>query len=80
MERSEICNSLIELMEDVFDLDDLTYSDDLSAADIEDWDSLSNIRFIVAVEQQFGVRFSSSEIEGLGNVGQLTDLIHAKSS
>jgi acyl carrier protein len=78
MERSAAIEQLIEIMEDVFDLDGLEYSDDLSANEIEDWDSLSNIRFMVAVERQFGFRFTNSEIEGLENVGQLVDLIIKK--
>jgi len=78
MERTEITEKLTEIMEDVFDVDDLEYSDSLSAADIEDWDSLSNIRFMVAVEKAFGVRFTNSEIEGLDNIGQMADLIRSK--
>ena len=78
MERADITEKLTEIMEDVFDVDDLAYDDSLSAADIEDWDSLSNIRFMVAVEKAFGVRFTNSEIEGLDNIGQMADLIRSK--
>lgn len=78
MQRGEIIEKLSEIMEDTFDLDDLDYSDDLTADDIEDWDSLSNIRFMVAVEKAFSIRFTNSEIEGLENVGQLVDLVAAK--
>ena len=78
MDTTEIEAKLIETMEDVFDADDLEYRDDLSAADVEEWDSLSNIRFMVATERQFGIRFSNSEIEGLANVGALVRLIQSK--
>lgn len=78
MERSEITEKLTEVMEDTFDVDDLEYNDSLSAADIEEWDSLSNIRFVVALEKEFGIRFTNSEIEGLQNVGEMADLIKAK--
>lgn len=78
MTRDEISGKVAELMEDVFDLDDLTYDDALSAADIEEWDSLSNIRFVVGLEKEFGVRFSNSEISALENVGQMVDLILSK--
>ena len=78
MDRSEITSRLSVMMEDVFDVDDLEYSDSLSAADIEEWDSLSNIRFMVAVEKEFGIRFSNSEIEGLQNVGEMVALIGQK--
>lgn len=78
MTRAQITEKIVEIMEDVFDVDDLTYDDNLTAADIEEWDSLSNIRFVVALEKGFGVRFSNSEIAGLENVGQMVDLIGAK--
>lgn len=78
MTRDAITAKITELMEDVFDEDDLTYSDALTAADIEEWDSLSNIRFVVGIEKEFGIRFSNSEIAALENVGQMVDLIAAK--
>jgi acyl carrier protein len=78
MERIEITAKLAEIMEDVFDLDEIEYADSLSARDIEEWDSLSNIRFIVAAEKEFSIRFTNSEIEVLDNVGQLADLILSK--
>ncbi|HSF12906.1 MAG TPA: acyl carrier protein [Erythrobacter sp.] len=78
MTRDAITAKVTELMEDIFDEDDLTYSDALTAADIEEWDSLSNIRFVVGIEKEFGIRFSNSEIAALENVGQMVDLIAAK--
>lgn len=78
MTRDAITAKVTELMEDIFDEDDLTYSDALTAADVEEWDSLSNIRFVVGIEKEFGIRFSNSEIAALENVGQMVDLIAAK--
>ena len=70
--------SIQEIMADTFDLDDLTVTRETTAADIEEWDSLSHIRLIVAVERAFGVKFSNAEIEGLANVGDLIDTVQAK--
>jgi acyl carrier protein len=78
MTRDDIVSRIVELMEDVFDVDDLEYADTLSAADIEEWDSLSNIRFVVGLEKEFAIRFSNSEISALENVGQMVDLIASK--
>ena len=78
MDREQVISRLVELMEDAFDEDDIAYSDDLTADDIEEWDSLSNVRFIVSVEQAFGVRFTVGEIEGFANVGELVDKIVEK--
>ncbi|WP_254602050.1 acyl carrier protein [Sphingomonas bacterium] len=78
MDREAIIKRLVPLMEDVFDEDDLEYSDDLSADEIEEWDSLSHVRFIAATEKAFGVRFSTGEIEGFKNSGELVDALAAK--
>ncbi|MFO6446934.1 acyl carrier protein [Erythrobacter sp. NE805] len=80
MIRADVTTRIARLMEDVFDLDELAYEETLSAADIEEWDSLSNIRFVVAIEKEFGVRFSNSEVAGLDNVGQMVDLIISKAA
>ncbi|AHE57205.1 acyl carrier protein [Sphingomonas sanxanigenens] len=68
-----------EIMIDVFDLDDdFELTADTSADDIDEWDSLSHIRLVVAVERQFGIKFKNSEIEGLKNVGELVSVIDGK--
>ncbi len=67
-----------EIMLDVFDLDDLEINEATSADDIEEWDSLSHIRLIVAVERKFGFKFKNAEIEALKNVGDLLALIETK--
>ena len=78
MDRADIIERLVPIMEDSFDEDGLEYSDDLSADDIEEWDSLSHVRFIAAVERAFRVRFTVGEIEGFKNAGELVDAVTAK--
>lgn len=78
MVRDEVIKRLLPIMEDTFDEDKIVYVDSLSADDIEEWDSLSHIRFMVAVEREFGVRFSTSEIEGFKNAGELVDAVLGK--
>jgi acyl carrier protein len=75
MSREEGAERLSELMRDVFDVDDLEYRDSLKADDVEGWDSLSHVRFLIAVEKEFGFRFTSGEIDGFKNVGEVLDVI-----
>jgi acyl carrier protein len=63
---------------DVFDDDGITISDEMTASDLEDWDSLSHIQLIVAIEQAFSVRFKTSEIVGLKNVGEFMSTLKNK--
>jgi len=70
---------LTELLIDVFEVDDLVPTLDTAAADVPGWDSLGNIRFFLAIEQEFGIRFTAGEIGGIQNLGELAEAIDAKS-
>lgn len=71
MEKAEIFSKLHEIFMDVFDLDELELTDETSANDIEEWDSLSHIQLIVAIEKAFGIKFTSLEIMKWRNVGEM---------
>lgn len=76
MERTEIFEKLNEIFEDVLDLDETpNLSDETTANDIEEWDSLSQIQLIVAIEKEFKIKFTAKEIILWGNVGEMVDSI-----
>lgn len=78
MENAEIYQRLNGIFRDVFDDDSIVARPDLTADDVDDWDSLSHIRLVLTVEKTFGVKFSASEIGNLSNVGELVELIQEK--
>ena len=60
MERTEILEKLNEIFIDVMDLDDdFELNEDMSADDIEEWDSLSHIQLMKAIEETFGIMFTA---------------------
>lgn len=69
---------LTEVFKDVFDDDSLILSQELSAKDIVDWDSLMHVTLILAVEREFSIRLTSSEVTRLKNVGDFIELIEKK--
>ncbi len=71
-------DQVTEVFKDVFDADDLTIERQTTAADIEGWDSLMHVRLMIAIEKAFRVRFSSSEVASLHNVGELIDILERK--
>ena len=80
MERTNIFEKLNEVFEDVLDLDETpNLKDETSANDIEEWDSLSHVQLVVAVEKAFKVKFTSAEIMKWQNVGQMVDSIQVHS-
>lgn len=78
MSESEIYEKLTGVFRDVFDDDDLTPTPEMTADDVEEWDSLSHIRLMLSVERAFGVRFSTVELGGLKKVGDLARLVEGK--
>lgn len=78
MERKEIFDKMEEIFTDIMDLKDIKLNDETSADDIEEWDSLSHIQIIVAIEKAFGVKFSSQEMITWKNVGDMVDCIQNK--
>ena len=78
MSRSEIYDRLTEIFRDFFDDDDIVISDETTSDDIEDWDSLEHINLIVAIEQEFGMKFSMVEVTGMKNVGAMVDIIQER--
>lgn len=78
MNRDEILAKLTTIFHDELDNDEIVLHFDTSAEDIEEWDSLSHIQLIVAVEKAFKVRFTSAEIQSWNNVGEMIDCILTK--
>lgn len=75
MNREKIYEKLTEVFRDVFDEEDITISDGTTAADIEEWDSLSHITLLSSVEDEFGIKFDMKAVQGLKNVGAMVDLL-----
>jgi acyl carrier protein len=65
-------------LRDVFDDDSLVAGPDLTARQVDGWDSFSHLRLMLSVERSFGVDFAASEISSLKNVGELASLIQSK--
>ncbi len=75
MSREQILAKLTEVIQDQLDLDSLQLTPATTAADVEGWDSLANVRIMIALEQAFGVTFSAHQITSVENVGELLDMV-----
>lgn len=75
MDKEKITAKLTEVFRDVFDDDSLVITDETTADDIEDWDSLEHISLIGAVEKAFKMRFSMKEVSGMKNVGEMISIL-----
>jgi acyl carrier protein len=78
MDKQEITGKLKTVFEKVFQEKDLTITREMTAADVEKWDSLRHIELISEVEMAFETKFRLREVLSMKNVGDLIDLIHTK--
>ncbi|MBB6145185.1 acyl carrier protein [Silvibacterium bohemicum] len=74
MQQSEVLERLQGVFDEIF-LEKVVVTPELTANDVSEWDSLLHVSLILAVEQEFGIRFRVGEVEGTKNVGELADLI-----
>jgi len=76
----EIYAALTTIFRDVFLRDDLELRPDLSAKDVEGWDSFKQIEIILAAEARFGIKMSTRELDSLRRVEDLVRVIAAKAA
>ena len=71
--RAEVQEDLQEIFRDVFDDESMILSDDTTSADIEGWDSLQQIKIILACEKKLKIRLRARDINALENMGEMID-------
>ena len=74
----QIDEQLTEIFHDLFGDDTLVLTPQTTAADVRGWDSIKHISLIVAIEERFGIKWKTAEIDSLKNVGDMQRLIRAK--
>lgn len=76
--KEEVVGKLKFVFQKVFEENDIAITREMTAQEIEKWDSLRHIQLISEVERTFGIKFKLREVLSMKNVGDLIDLIHAK--
>ena len=78
MERVDVLNKLTIVFKTVFDNDTIELNDELTANDIERWDSLSHMILINEIETAFQIKFKLKELNKMQKVGDMIDMISSK--
>jgi acyl carrier protein len=77
MDRNELLIQIntifIDTLDEVVKIEECT-----TANDVEEWDSLTHIQLVVAIEKFFKIRFNSKEIQSWNNVGEMLNCIQEK--
>jgi acyl carrier protein len=78
MDKSLVECRLVTILRETFNDPRLELRADLTAADVDEWDSLTHVDLIVAVESDFGIKLTTAEVRGLRNVGDFVNIIATK--
>ena len=79
MNEQQVFSTVVTIVRDQLDNDDLQLSMDAVPAEIQGWDSLAHVGIVVAVEREFRLRFNTEQVERLANVGDLVRLVQTAS-
>jgi acyl carrier protein len=72
--------TLTDIFRMVFDDDGIVLRPDMTANDVDGWDSLSHVNLLTTVEAKFNIRFTQNELLKQRNVGDLIADIDRKVS
>lgn len=75
MDKEQIMSKLTALFQELFEDDDIVLTEQTTAKDIDDWDSLAHLELISTVETEFKIRFTLGEINSFANVGEMCSCI-----
>lgn len=75
MTKAEALEALTPIFREVFDDDSIVLTEETTAADIEEWDSVEHFNLISEIESRFKMRFSMREVSGMKNVGELAEIV-----
>ena len=78
MNKEEIKIKVQDIVQDVFQSPSLEINPEMTANDVDKWDSLTHLTMIAKVEETFGFRFKLKEMVKMKNVGDMLDIINEK--
>lgn len=78
MKRTAIIEKLTAVFHEVFNDNTIVLRDEMTANDVENWDSLTHMLMITKVEETFGIKFKLKELNKLKMVGDLINTIETK--
>ena len=67
-----------DVFREVFDKEDLVIYNEMQAKDVEGWDSLTHITLIMTIEDTFKIKFTTREVMGFQNVGEMLNCLRGK--
>jgi len=78
MESTDIVAKLNKVFRKVFKDESIVINNEMTASEVEKWDSLTHIILISSTEEEFGIKFKLKELIAMKNVGDFLKSIEEK--
>jgi len=78
MERTELVSKLTAIFRTIFSNDSLILTNELTANDVANWDSLTHMLLVTEIENSFSIKFKLKDLNKMRNVGDMIDIIISK--
>lgn len=71
---------LQNIFREVFDDDLLVLTAQSGSKDIDGWDSVAQVKLVLAIEEQFGFQFTEDEVSSIRSVGGFLEAIKRRNN
>lgn len=78
MEKQIVSSKLTEIFRKVFNDSNIVLRDELTANDVDQWDSLTHMILVTEIENEFAIKFKLKELNKMRNVGDMIEIILSK--
>lgn len=78
MEKKEILKRIQEIFIEILDNDSIELAENTTANDIDEWDSLSHVQIIIAIQKELNVKFTAAEMSMFKNIDEMINCIISK--
>lgn len=75
MNRNEVFEKVVDICKDIFEDEELVITEETTADDVDNWDSLTHLTLVNELEQSFNIEFTLDEVNNSNNLGELVDAI-----
>ena len=67
---------LEKIVSNILRRENISLTMDMTAPDVEGWDSLNHVQILFAIEEELGIKFPINEIQNLNTIGDLVELMN----
>tara|TARA_B110000027_G_C16119081_1_gene301788 strand:+ start:3413 stop:3652 length:240 start_codon:yes stop_codon:yes gene_type:complete len=78
MDNKKTLKQVEEIFRDQLDDESIKLTTETTTEDVDDWDSLTHIMLVVAIEKHFKIKFTSNEVLSWKNIGEMIECIQIK--